>query len=179
MSRRLMSRYNRLMADVVDAILEQWRRERPDLDATPMGVIGRISRLARYYDRAIAENFAPFELGPDEFDLLATLRRSGKPYELNPSELLASMMVSSATTTHRLDKLEARKLIERKPDPTDRRAVRVKLTPAGKKLVDQALTAHVEMEHRLLADLDGTQRSALAQLLRQLNEHGPATTGSG
>ncbi|HUP71846.1 MAG TPA: MarR family transcriptional regulator [Acidimicrobiales bacterium] len=157
-------------ADAVDAILEQWRRERPDLDTTPMGVIGRISRLARHFDRAIAENFAPFELGPDEFDLLATLRRSGKPYELKPSELLASMMVSSATTTHRLDKLETRKLIERKPDPTDRRAVLVRLTPAGKKLVDRALAAHVALEHRLLAGLDERQRSALAQLLRRLNE---------
>lgn len=158
------------MADAVDAILEQWRHERPDLDTTPMGVIGRISRLARHFDRAIAENFAPFELGPDEFDLLATLRRSGTPYELKPSELLATMMVSSATTTHRLDKLEKRSLIERKPDPTDRRAVLVRLTPAGKKLVDRALAAHVALEHRLLSGLDAAERSALAQLLRRLNE---------
>jgi len=179
MSRSLMSRYNRPMADAVDVILEQWRQERPDLDATPMGVIGRISRLARHYERAIAENFAPFELGPDEFDLLATLRRSGKPYELKPSELLATMMVTSATTTHRLDKLEARMLIERRPDPKDRRAVLVRLTPAGKKLVDRALAAHVAMEHRLLEGLDDAQRSTLAQLLRQLGETNPGITGSG
>ena len=158
------------MADAVDGILEQWGRERPDLDVSPMGVVGRISRLARRYDRAIAENFIRFDLGPDEFDLLATLRRSGPPYELNPSELLASMMVSSATTTHRLDKLEARRLIERKPDPKDRRAVLVALTAAGKQLVDRALAAHVAMEHELLGGLDSTGRATLAQLLRQLSE---------
>ena len=162
------------MADAVDGILEQWSKERPDLDVTPMGVIGRISRLARRYDRAIAENFVAFDLGPDEFDLLATLRRSGKPYELNPCDLLESMMVSSATTTHRLDKLEARQLIERRPDPKDRRAVLVRLTPAGKKLVDRALVAHVTLEHELLAGLDKSERAALAELLVQLGQTGPA-----
>jgi DNA-binding MarR family transcriptional regulator len=156
------------VTDAVDAILEQWRKERPDLDVTPMGVIGRISRLARRFDRAIAENFVSFELGPDEFDLLATLRRTGKPYELNPCDLVESMMVSSATTTHRLDKLEARQLIERRRDPTDRRAVLVRLTPAGKTLVDRALVAHVNLEHELLAGLDSRERAALAELLGQL-----------
>lgn len=157
------------MSDAVDVILEQWSIERPDLDASPMGVIGRISRLARHFDQAIKTHLAPFGLGPDEFDVLATLRRSGRPYQLNPCDLGDSMMVSSATMTHRLDKLEARDLIERLPDPKDRRGVIAKLTPTGKRLVDRAVAAHVEGEERLLASLSGQQRQALADLLRRLS----------
>ena len=161
------------MPDAVDGIIDQWRRERPDLDVSPMGVIGRISRLAQRYDRALARNFARFELGPDEFDVLATLRRSGPPYQLNPGELLTSMMITSATMTHRLDKLEARQLIERRPDPKDRRAVLVRLTASGKRLVDRALAAHVMFEHELLGDLRDNERTALAHLLRRLGEIEP------
>lgn len=158
------------MTDVVDTILNQWHDERPDLDVTPMGVIGRISRLAQGYERTMAENFARFNLGPDEFDVLATLRRSGAPYELNPGTLLSSMMVCSATVTHRLDKLQARGLIERRPDPKDRRAVLVKLSAGGKRLVDRALVAHLALEHDLLQHLSSGERETLARLLRKLGD---------
>lgn len=156
------------MSDAVDVILEQWSAERPDLDTSPMGVIGRVSRLARHFDQAIKTNLAPFGLRPDEFDVLATLRRSGRPYQLNPCDLGDSMMVTSATMTHRLDKLEGRDLIERLPDPKDRRGVIAKLTPAGKRLVDRAVAAHVEGEERLLNSLTREERHALADLLRRL-----------
>ncbi len=156
------------MSDQVDVILEQWARERPDLDASPMGIFGRISRLARAYDVAIAETLKTFDLLPDEFDVLATLRRHGPPHELCPRDLLTTMMISSGTTTHRLDKLEARGLIVRRPDPADRRSILAALSPAGKRLIDRALTAHVENEERLLARLAPADRKRLASQLRDL-----------
>lgn len=158
------------MADQVDTILEQWARERPDLDVSPMAVVGRISRLARYYDTRIAAVMAAFELSQDEFDVLATLRRNEPPHELCPRDLIRSMMVSSGTTTHRLDKLEARGLIARRPDPEDRRSVLARLTLEGKRLIDEALEAHVVNEERLLAGLSRAERSRLAKLLRTLSE---------
>ena len=130
------------MPDAVDTILDQWARERPDLDRAPMGILGRIARLARAYDTVNAQTFAEFGLQPDEFDVLATLRRHGAPYELNPRELLRTMMVASGTMTHRLDKLEKAKLIQRGRDPTDRRGVIVRLTVDGKRIVDDAVEAH-------------------------------------
>src|SRR4029079_10543255 len=106
-------------------------------------------------------------LQPDEYDVLATLRRSGEPYELCPRDLLATMMVSSGTMTHRLDKLEQRGLVRRRPDPDDRRSVLVALSPAGRELVDRAADAHVANERSLLADLSPEDRTALADLLRR------------
>ena len=157
------------MTDHIDHILEQWKQERPDLDASPMGIIGRISRLNRVHERAIAETFSTFDLGPDEFDVLATLRRSGAPCELNPKHLRESMMITSATMTHRLDKLERRGLIRRADDPADRRGIIVQLTEDGKRLVDKALEAHLATEARLIAHLSQPDQTALAHLLRSLS----------
>ena len=156
------------MTDHIDHILEQWKRQRPDLDASPMGIIGRISRLNRVHERAIAETFSTFDLGPDEFDVLATLRRSGPPYELNPKHLRESMMITSATMTHRLDKLERRGLIRRADDPADRRGIIVQLTEDGTRLVDKALEAHLATEAQLIAHLSQPDQTALARLLRSL-----------
>ena len=164
-----MSSYYRFVPDHVDDILEQWARERPDLDASPMGIIGRISRLSRVHERAIAETFSKFDLGPDEFDVLATLRRSGPPYELNPKHLRQAMMITSATMTHRLDKLEQRGLVSRSNDPSDRRGIIVRLTGDGKGLVDMALEAHLETEARLVTHLSRQDQTALAHLLRKLS----------
>ncbi len=157
------------MTDHIDHILEQWKRQRPDLDASPMGIIGRISRLNRVHERAIAETFSTFDLGPDEFDVLATLRRSGPPYELNPKHLRESMMITSATMTHRLDKLERRGLIRRADDPADRRGIIVQLTEDGTRLVDKALEAHLATEAQLIAHLSQPDQTALARLLRSLS----------
>ncbi|MFP3915691.1 MAG: MarR family winged helix-turn-helix transcriptional regulator [Actinomycetota bacterium] len=158
------------MPDRVDFILQQWARERPDLDVSPIAVIGRISRLSRRFEQEIGRHLGEFGLTPDEYDVLATLRRSGKPYALNPRALLGSMMVSSATVTHRLDKLEARGLVERLPDPSDRRGVVARLTPSGRRLVDRASQRHYEDEDRLLATLSRQDRATLADLLRRLAE---------
>ena len=154
--------------DGVDLILEQWSRERPDLDVSPMGVIGRISRLSRIFERGLAEIFSSFGLGGGEFDVLATLRRAGEPYRLTPTELSKSLMVSSRGMTNRLDRLERADFIIRLPDPSDRRGTLVCLTDEGRRLVDEVVAAHVENEHRLLDSLGPSERKTLADLLRKL-----------
>ena len=161
------------MTDHVDTIIEQWARQRPDVDVSPVAVIGRVSRLARAYDQSIAQTLKPYGLLPDEYDVLASLRRQDPPHELCPRDLLTTMMISSGTATHRLDKLVARGLVERRPDERDRRMVMARLTPAGKALIDTAIVAHVANEHRLLANLSRDERELLAGLLRRLG----ATSG--
>jgi DNA-binding MarR family transcriptional regulator len=155
-------------ADAVDAMLEQWQRERPDLDVTATGILGRISRIAALVDQSMDRVFQPHGLTGGDFVLLAALRRSGKPYQLTPTELSRSMMVSSGGTTKRLDRLEVRGLIRRDPDPTDRRGTLVTLTNAGLGTIDTVASEHVQNEKRLLATLSLKQRNTLAQLLREL-----------
>lgn len=154
--------------DRVDAILEQWRTERPDLDCSPMGVVGRMSRAARLLGQGVEGGLAHLGLSRSEFDILATLRRSGAPYQLTPGELSASTMVTSAAVTARLDRLVAKELVTREVDPTNRRSVIVTLTPSGLGVVDEAVEAHVTNEDRLLAPLSPGQRRELAGLLRTL-----------
>jgi DNA-binding MarR family transcriptional regulator len=155
-------------ADPVDVILAQWERERPDLDVSPMGIIGRMGRLAKHLERAIQETFADFGLNVGEFDVLATLRRSGEPYQLSPTELFNTLMVSSGTMTHRVDRLEQADLVKRTPDPGDRRGMLIQLTDKGFNVIEKAIEAHVANEHHLLSVLEESERKALAQLLRKL-----------
>jgi DNA-binding MarR family transcriptional regulator len=157
------------VTDPVDRILGQWQRERPDLDRSPMAVVGRISRIARRVDLAQRATFARYELDPPAFDVLATLRRSGEPFALTPGDLMRSAMVTSGAITQRLDRLESRGLVRRDPHPDDGRVVLVSLTPAGRDLVDRVLPDHVATQERLLAGLTRDQRSALADLLRTLD----------
>ncbi|MFJ7908041.1 MarR family winged helix-turn-helix transcriptional regulator [Kitasatospora sp. NPDC096204] len=154
--------------DTVDDIVEQWARARPDLDAGPMALIGRLRRLNVRVDNALREYFTVCGLDSSEFDVLATLRRSGEPYELNARALLKSAMVTSGAITNRVDRLSAKGLVERNPCPTDRRAVLVRLTPAGKELIDGALAGHVDNEERILSALDAEERTRLDALLRKL-----------
>ena len=154
--------------DPVDKILAQWAKERPDLDVSPMGLIGRTTRLASYLRKAIGETFAEFDLQPGEFDVLATLRRSGVPYQLSPTELFKSMMVSSGTMTNRIDRLESAGLVERIPDTRDRRGTLIHLTSKGFDLIESAVTAHVANEHRILSSLSKTEKEELSKLLRKL-----------
>ena len=154
--------------DPVDKILAQWARERPDLDVSPMGLIGRTTRLANYLRKAIGQTFAEFGLLPGEFDVLATLRRSGSPYQLSPTELFKSMMVSSGTMTNRIDRLESSALVRRIPDPGDRRGTLICLTDKGFELIAAAVTAHVANANRIHEALDDSEKEALAQLLSKL-----------
>lgn len=154
--------------DAVDAILAQWQRERPDLDVSPMATIGRVRRCAVLLQRRLEETFARFDLNHWEFDVLATLRRSGAPYCLAPAALLSSMMVSSGTMTHRLQRLESHGHVERLANPADARSLLVQLTPQGLELIDRAVTAHVDNEWRILAPLKPAEWAALDARLIQL-----------
>jgi DNA-binding MarR family transcriptional regulator len=154
--------------DAVDAIIAAWGRERPELDARPMGIVGRISRVSRLLDKELKDFFAGHGLEFWEFDVLATLRRSGPPYELSAGALLKTAMVTSGAITNRVDRMEAKGLLERVRDADDRRSVRVRLTTAGWDLVDRLLPLHLANEERLLATLPAGDREALAALLRAL-----------
>jgi DNA-binding MarR family transcriptional regulator len=154
--------------DEVDELTEAWARERPDLDLGPVAVFSRISRLARHLDLARREAFTAHEIESWEFDVLAALRRAGAPYELSPGRLLRATLVTSGTMTNRIDRLADRGLVERHPDPDDRRGVIVRLTAEGKAAVDGAFTALIEAEKSLLAELPAGQQKELAGLLRRL-----------
>src|SRR5512144_2192896 len=142
------------MRDEVDRLVEAWQRERPDLDVAPMQVLSRVSRLSHHLDRARRESFHEHGLEPWEFDVLAALRRAGTPYELSPGRLLKETLVTSGTMTNRVDRLVARGLVERLPDPHDRRGVLVRLTGSGRAKVDGALSALLDRERELLGGLD-------------------------
>jgi DNA-binding MarR family transcriptional regulator len=154
--------------DEVDDLVEAWAHERPDLDLAPVAVFSRITRLARHLDRARRRAFTDHEVEPWEFDVLAALRRTGEPYELSPGRLLRETLVTSGTMTNRVDRLVARGLVERLPDPDDRRGVLVRLTGEGKETVDGAFAALLAAERALLAELDAEDRERLAALLRPL-----------
>ncbi|QNE16677.1 MarR family transcriptional regulator [Kribbella qitaiheensis] len=158
------------MADHVDVVLAQWSERRPDLDASPMAVMGRLKRLAQLVDGELRRNFAAHDLDSASFDVLATLRRSNAEHSLTPAGLMRSSMVTSGAITQRLDRLEARGLVTRKPSETDGRGVQVTLTKAGLDLIDAVLPAHVATEDRLLAGLSAEERTTLADGLRTLLE---------
>ena len=152
--------------DAVDRIVEQWTAERPDLDSSPIGVIGRVSRLSRLVDRRLAENFARFGLENWMYDVLATLRRAGPPCELTAGMLVRRTMVTTGAITNRIDRLAERGLVQRSADADDRRKVIVRLTPAGLALVDEVAEAHMAVEHEILGELSPRQQATLADLLR-------------
>jgi DNA-binding MarR family transcriptional regulator len=156
------------MADHVDRVLEQWAEERPDLDVSPMAVIGRLSRLSQLIGAELARTFGEHGLDRASFDVLATLRRSGRP--LTAAELMKSAMVTSGAVTQRLDRLQVRGLVTRTTSEKDKRVVHVALTDEGRALIDRALPDHVATEHRLLAALPKDRRQSLANDLRDLLE---------
>ena len=158
-------------ADAIDELRGQWRRERPDLDLAQldaMALVGRIKRADHLLSKGMKKVFAEYGLEFAEFDVLATLRRVGAPHELTAGGLLKTAMVTSGAITNRLDKLERKGLIERRPDPTDRRAIRVRLTDAGLDLVDRAVADHIANEERMLAALTPEDRAAVDGVLRRL-----------
>jgi DNA-binding MarR family transcriptional regulator len=157
-----------LPRDEVDDLIAAWRRQRPDLDATPLQVLSRISRLARHLDIARRGAFAAHGLESWEFDVLSALRRAGPPFQLTPGALLRATLVTSGTMTNRIDRLASAGLVYREPDPSDRRGVLVTLAERGKSAVDAALTDLLDRERALLAALGEDQRPVLADLLRTL-----------
>lgn len=154
--------------DPVDAIIDQWAHVRPELDTTAMEVFGRIGRLARAVGDRMEKAYARFGISRGEFDVLATLRRSGEPYTLSPRQLSATLMLTTGGMTGRLDKLERAGLLRRSPDPHDRRGLQVTLTEEGLTLVDQAVTAGLAVQTEALSALNDEQAGQLADLLRDL-----------
>lgn len=159
------------MRDETDGLLDAWRRERPDLDTAPLAVLSRVTRLARHLDRERRAAFAEHGLEAYEFDVLTALRRAGPPYELTPGQLMKQTLVGSGTMTNRLDRLQARDLVERHPDPADGRGSRVRLTTTGRERADAALADLLDRERLLLAGLSEGDRDRLATLLRTVLGH--------
>jgi DNA-binding MarR family transcriptional regulator len=155
--------------DHVDMILEQWMRERPDLDVTPMAVVGRISRIERLVDDQMKAVCSRFNLERWGFDVLASLRRAGKPYQLTPTQLFNSCMLTSGAMTNRIDRLEDAGFVERLLDPRDRRGVLVSLTKSGLRLIDRAVAAHMEAEGAMLVSFPARDRERFAEMLRVLS----------
>jgi len=154
----------------VDAILEQWRRERPDLDVRPMGLTGRLKSISRHLQREMDKTFAKHGLNLASFDVLSTLRRAPPPHRLSPGGLMNSTMVTSGTMTNRVDQLVKRGLVERIDNPDDGRSFLIALTPKGRKVIDAAATDHVANLARLTDVLSPSQFTQLDQLLRQYLE---------
>ncbi len=154
--------------DHVDRLRAQWRRELPDLDTEAMAVLGRALRLTNMVRPGIEATFAGFGLDRGEFDVLATLRRSGPPYRLTPTDIYTSLMISSGGLTHRLDRLEKAGLVCRERSETDGRSMLVGLTDAGARLAETAFRADMAKEARLIGVLPPREREALAALLRKL-----------
>ena len=153
--------------DKVDNIIEQWHRERSDLDVTSMGIVGRFKRITQCLSTEMAKTFSEHGLTPASFDVLATLRRSGPPYALSPSDLIGSMMVTSGTMTNRIDQLSKAGLIERIHNPNDGRSVIVSLTKKGFAVIDSMLAQHVATQDRLTSGLSADEGKKLNTLLRK------------
>jgi len=154
--------------DAIDRIVLQWNRERPDLNVAATQVLQRVTRLYLLQSSSFAELFARFDLTFGEYEVLAALVRSGAPYRMKPGELVGALVLSSGAMTNRIDRVEAAGLVQRLPDPDDRRGTLVALTVRGRQVVDEALPAHLENEERLLGALSEGERQELADLLRKL-----------
>lgn len=154
--------------DAVDRILRQWQAERADLDVSAMGLLGRLTRSAILVQKQLSVVFSDFQLSPWEFDVLATLRRAGAPYQLSPTALFSSLMLSSGTMTRQLQQLEGRGFIQRLPNPADARSMLVQLSESGLLLIEQVIGEHVANQQRILDGLDQHHRDQLESSLKQL-----------
>lgn len=154
--------------DEIERLVQQWAPERPDLDLATMATVARLLQLGTLLSRVVGSLAEEYGLQQADGDVLFTLRRAGPPYRLTPSALSSSLLVSSGTLTSRLDRLELKGLVERIPNPDDRRSVEVQLHPEALKLVDEAVTAHVANEQRILAVLNERERTALDRTTSKL-----------
>jgi len=157
--------------DHVSRIQAEWTRERPDLDVSPQGVIGRLHRLAAHLTEELVAVYARHGLGEGEFDVLAALRRAGAPFERAPGELAAHTMVTTGAMTKRIDRLVEAGLVERRATENDGRRRIVALTPLGLRTIDAAVTDHLANEHRLVAQLAPADRAALEPILTRWLRH--------
>ncbi len=157
-----------LERDAVDLFIEQWKRERPDLDPAPLGVVSRVLMLAKFLEQGADRALERYGLSLWQFDVLAALRRSGPPFKLSPSRLIQFVTLTSGAMTNRIDRLEDLGLVTREADPADRRGVLIALSEAGRSMVDDAIAARLDDARRSLSELQETDVAALAALLRKL-----------
>lgn len=163
-----MARRNGSRPDAVDFMMEEWRRECPELDVSAMGVFGRLHRAYYRYQDQLTQVFASFELTMSDFSILAALRRAGSPFRRTAGELADANLVTTGGITQRVDKLERSGLVGRQRDPQDRRVVYVDLTDRGLEVVDEVSEAHFANERRMLGGLTSTEQDRLADLLSRL-----------
>jgi DNA-binding MarR family transcriptional regulator len=154
--------------DHVDSVVAAWKRERPELDPSPMGIFGRVFQLSKMLEQRLDAVFEKHGIGTWGFDVLAALRRSGAPYRQSPTALFSQLLLSSGAMTNRIDRLAAAGLVERVPDENDRRGILVQLTPKGLDLVDSIMPEHLANEQAILSPLSAAERKQLAGLLRKL-----------
>jgi DNA-binding MarR family transcriptional regulator len=159
------------MSDPVQAIVDQWAVQRPDIDVTTMADVARLLRVPALIDQSISAIDPANGMDRGQGDVLFTLRRSGPPYRLSPGALTANLLVTTGTMTNRIDRLEARGLVRRLPHPDDRRSVVVELTPEAVELVDRAIERHVASEQEMIAPLTERDRAELRRILRKLLAH--------
>ncbi|MFB6836903.1 MarR family winged helix-turn-helix transcriptional regulator [Streptomyces sp. NPDC056361] len=157
-----------MQSDAIAAIVDQWQRERPDLDTTPMLVVGRLFRLTHALDQRLRPPFAAADLGSGDFDLLAALRRAGEPYALSAGDLSRTVLVTTGAITKRVDRLEARGLVARTVAEADSRGRLITLTAEGVALTDELIAVHLDNQRRLLAGLGADDQAHLADLLERL-----------
>lgn len=154
------------MRDHVDFVVAQWANAMPCVDASSMEIFGRMARIQKHLERLRAEALTQYGFKEGEFDVLATLRRSGEPYRLTPTELYRSLLVTSGAMTNRLARLECAGMVERIVDAQDRRSVQVSLTVKGRSLIEDAVGTHTGVQNLVLAPLTIEQRQVLAELLK-------------
>ena len=154
--------------DAVDTIVDEWRRERPELDPSAKHVTGRIVRLASLFQQSYGDAFAEVGLQNGDYGVLAALRRAGAPFQMTPTDLARHRMMTSGGMTAAIDRLERKGFVVRPPNPSDRRGNLVKLTDEGRRIIDEAMSLHTDVEHQLIGALDDRERAALEQLLRKL-----------
>lgn len=154
--------------DFVDKLIARWADECPQLDVQSTHVVGRMLRLGYFSTRMEDAVLERYGLHIGEFNLLAALRRAGAPYELPPNQLQGFLLVSSSALTHRIDQVEAAGWVKRRPDPTDRRSVQIRLTRSGKQVVDEAIVDVLACERQILEPLSSAEQATLSNLLRRL-----------
>ncbi|KJY86825.1 MULTISPECIES: MarR family winged helix-turn-helix transcriptional regulator [Vibrio] len=152
--------------DAIDRVVEQWAKEKPELDTEPMAIMGRLLRIAKHMETEVTQLHKRYDLKLGEFDVLATLRRSGSPFRLTPSELIDSMMLTSGAMTNRLDKLESKSLIAREHSKQDRRSVTVQLTDEGFTLIDKIIEEHAQVQQKLVKGMNSNQKRQINQILK-------------
>lgn len=155
-------------ADGIDRLLAEWRAERPELDAAAMAVVGRLLSIGRQLEGRANAVLKPLGLHYTDLDVLATLRRGGRPYRRTPTELRDAVIITSGAMTACLDRLEANGLIARIADPQDRRSSAAELTPTGRKLIDKAIVIRFEEAAEAIASLSASESSRLSALLKKL-----------